>query len=171
MSGLVAAVKAEVDDSCLMENVDKLKANRCSIDLTEAPNPHLIVNFDDKESPLGNSDTRPDFLLISDTGGVSNKGERGDPGLIAPVEMSTGRSKNASKIKDQLQAGVNWLDNVPDGFQPTLLPVYCGRPDKSTKMDLGKKKSMVRFRGEEELPRIIIWNKKKKPPKFPEYSE
>ena len=151
----MAAVKAKVAATCRTENQSQLKAKGCSIDLTNAPRPHLIVNFDDKGSPLGNSDTRPDFLLISDTGGVSNEGERRDPGLIAPVEMSMGKSKGASKIKDQLQAGVNWLDDAPDGFQPTLLPVYCGRLDNVTRIDIGKKRSMVRFRGQKKLPRII----------------
>ena len=163
----MAVVKAKVAATCLMENEDRLETDGCSIDLTEAPKPLLIINFDRLGSPIGNNDTRPDFLLTSDTGGVSNEGGRRDPGLIAPVEMSKSKSKTAPQIKKQLQAGVNWLDNVPDGFQPTLWPVYCGLMRLHLSKELRKPIYQIEFRGQKELPRIAPWNKNKKPPKFP----
>ena len=31
----------------------------------------MIIDFDEEGSPLGKSDTRPDFMLFADTGGIA----------------------------------------------------------------------------------------------------
>ena len=153
MSGLVTAVGALVDGRCVGRNAGKLQRSGRSVDLTGASEPYLIIDFDEQGSPLGPEDTKPDFLFLSDTGGTTNGSTSQDPGLIAPIEISSSKNKSADKILKQLQAGVNWLiDDLPPQHKPTLLPVYSGPISRHLLDKFGRCK--IKFRGERELPRI-----------------
>jgi len=151
MSGLVAAVKDEVGEECL---TGAIKRGKCRIDLTDAPKPHVVVDFDKPGALLGQSNSRPDFLFVSDTGGRTNGAEGRDPGRISPIEISKGKSKSAGHIGRQLQAGVDWLRDILDSqFEPTLSPVYCGSLNKHAQLELRKKK--ILFRGQSVLPKVV----------------
>ena len=150
MSSMVAAVKDQVDEGCLQEDNKKLSAKNCSLYLAGSPGPRLVIHFDKSGSPLGESDTKPDFLFLSDKGGKDKKGQDG-LGLLVPIELSAGRSKSALKIKDQLQAGVDWSDTaIPEQCQLQLLPIYCGAIDNFEKSQINKASFRIKFRGSKE---------------------
>ena len=148
MSGLVVEIKKCVDSSCLVsEKASKLEAGKCSVILAGAPRPRAIVDFDKPGSPL--SRTRPDFLFVTDRAGSAKSG------IIVPIEMSAGRSKDDEKIQEQLQAGLNWADKViSKKFDPTLYPLYFGKRKKANRTQIRRRDYKVRFRGQEETPRI-----------------
>ena len=93
MMGLVEDVTAKVNESCI---VSKMKKNGCKVSLEDAPEPRLIIDFDKPGSPLGEGETRCDYLFVAN-------GEK-CVGWIAPLELKKGRLK-ADKVARQLQAG------------------------------------------------------------------
>lgn len=156
MSGLVEEVKRKVfGERCLTE---RIKRGRCNIDLTGAPQPRLIIDFDDEGSPLGENDPRPDFLFVSDTGGCASRGGRHyDPGRISPIEISQGRrAKEVEDLQKQLQAGACWVHKIAiQKLVPTLIPVYCGPLDKRVRDKIRKGDGKISFRGQSVSPKII----------------
>ena len=150
MGSVVAAVKSQVDQACLLVDKKQLKSGECYLLITGAPKPHLVINFDKPESPLGANDEKPDFLFLSDKGGKDKKGQ-GGLGLLVPIELSAGRSKSAQHIKNQLQAGVDWSQKViPEQSQLQLIPIYCGPIDNLEKAEIKKAQFRVVFRGQKE---------------------
>ena len=155
MSNVVEKVKAQVDHACLQEDDSKLVAGKCSLHLTGSPEPRLIIHFDKPGSPLsGGSVVKPDFLFLSDTKG-KDEDENTDSGLLVPIEMSGGRSKRARHIKNQLQAGVDWIkESFPEQDQLELMPIYCGPIKNLEKKEMSKPKNRVMFRGQQKRPRL-----------------
>ena len=48
--------------------VGRLRKEGCKVSLNDAPEPRLIVDFDKPGSPLGQNQTRCDYLFVADSG-------------------------------------------------------------------------------------------------------
>lgn len=107
---------------------------------------YLFVDFESPNSPIPISQNRPDFLFVSDTRGKTISKNKGDPGKLIPIEISTG-PQTATKVRNQLQAGVNWVvRNIDSELDPTLIPVYLGKMGKIERSKLRKPGWRIKFR-------------------------
>lgn len=79
------AVRAKVGDGRLDEKCEK---DGCRVSLKGVPQPHLIIDFDEQDSPLGKSQTRCDYLFVADgnrNGGWAEIPIEGDGEPIEPT--------------------------------------------------------------------------------------
>ena len=139
MTGLVEAVRARVDDGCLGRKCEK---DGCRVSLKGVPQPHLIIDFDEPDSPLGESQTRCDYLFVAD-------GNR-NGGWVVPLELKRGKY-DASKVVEQLEAGREVAEDIiPEKtkirFRPVL--VFGKAPHPAEMLEL--RRSKIRFRGSEK---------------------
>ena len=145
MNGVVAAVRAKVDASCLVRRCGK---ERCAVLLSGAPEPRLIVDFDKPGSPLGPDSTRCDYLFVAEGSGGS--------GWVAPLELKKGQLR-AGEVVRQLQAGARAAEHlVPSGTPVAFRPVAVSRNvPKAERNRLKDKSSWIRFHECAELVRLI----------------
>ena len=111
------------------------------VSLKDAPRPRLIVDFDKPGSPLGQSETRCDYLFVANGGRCAD--------WIAPLELKRG-SLHAGHVVRQLRAGATAAEglvsrNKKVRFRPTA--VYGG----IHKAQINK----VEFHGRVEAIRLI----------------
>jgi len=135
----VEAVRAKVGDGCLDRKCEK---DGCKVSLEGAPQPHLIIDFDEPDSPLGKSQTRCDYLFVAD-------GNR-NGGWVVPLELKRGRY-DASEVVKQLEAGRKVAEDIVPGktkvrFRPVL--VFGRTPHSAEILEL--RRSKIRFRGSEK---------------------
>lgn len=145
MTGLVEAVRREIDDSCIEDG--PLLKNGCEISREGAPRPSVAIDFDKPGSPLGK--TRCDYLFVADRGGGR--------GWIAPMEFKSGRMR-VSRVAEQLQAGAGVAERlVPRGNSISFLPVaVVYEPvNKKQRRDLKEKRNRVRYRERCEPVRVL----------------
>lgn len=142
MTGLVSEVRTKVTPDCLTERCSR---PGCRVPLQNAPTPRLLIDFDKPGSPLGQSDTRCDFLFIAE--------DNDESGWVAPLELKSGRV-DASQAISQLRAGALVAEEiVPQYAKVNFRPVlaYKGIP----KAERTALKSKVRFREQTEALRLI----------------
>lgn len=145
---LVGDLRRGIADRCCANSISRKDGTiRLWIDIESELDAHVVIDFDVPELGLSDNDACPDFLFVGDAGGLTNAPGMGDPGRLAPIEISAGRSKSAGKIQRQLQAGADWADErIGRRFKPTLLPVYLGGISRIEMGKLRKESSKVRFR-------------------------
>lgn len=143
--GLVDVVKNKVSQQCLTR---RCRRGGCSISLQGSPNPRLIIDFDKPGSPLGQSDTRCDFLLIAE--------ENGESAWVAPLELKSGRM-DASEVLRQLREGARAaVDVVPQTVSVRFRPVAAHRGiHKAERNKLRRKTNRIRFHGTMEYVRLM----------------
>lgn len=117
MSGLVEAACHHFEKSCFAKKCCK---RGCCVSLQDAPEVRLIIDFDKKGSPLGNSKKRPDYLFVADTSDGS--------GWVAPIELTSG-TKTARKAVRQLRAGIKIMEKKKlfAGKKFAFRPVFAAR--------------------------------------------
>ena len=133
------AVRPKVGDGCLDR---KCKRPGCRVSLKGVPQPHLIIDFDEPDSPLGKSQTRCDYLFVAD-------GNR-NGGWVVPLELKRGRY-DAGEVVKQLEAGGKVAEDIVPGktkvrFRPVL--VFGRAPHPAEILEL--RRSKIRFRGSEK---------------------
>lgn len=68
---IVEDLRKKIAKSCL---VSAIRKDGIRIDLSdENAERIMIIDFDEKGSPLGENDTRPDLLFVADTGGIAGE--------------------------------------------------------------------------------------------------
>lgn len=144
---IVASIRELVGSACCVKKISKGSGkNKISISLKSEKPGYLVVDFDSPISPIPISQIRPDFLFASDTGGKTISKKKGDPRRLIPIEISTG-PKTATKVRDQLQAGVNRVvSNINSELDPKLIPVYLGKMGKIERSKLRKPGWRIKFR-------------------------
>ena len=142
MTELLDVVRANVSPDCLTQ---RCRRPGCGISLQDAPEPRLIIDFDKPGSPLGQSETRCDFLFIAEESNI--------PGWVAPLELKGGRV-DISEAIEQLQAGASAAKElIPQNAMVNFRPVVaCKGIPKAERTAL---KSKVRFRNQTEALRLI----------------
>lgn len=133
------AVRAKVGDGCLDK---KCKRPGCRVSLKGVPESHLIIDFDEPDSPLDESQTRCDYLFVAD-------GNR-NGGWVVPLELKRGKY-DASEVVKQLEAGRKVAEDIVPGktrvrFRPFL--VFEKAPHPAEILEL--RRSKIRFRGSEK---------------------
>ena len=143
---LVSCIRKLINDACCVNRISKGSGkNKQSINLGSEKPEYLIIDFDSPYWPIPKTQKRPDFLFVSDTGGKENSMQKGFGGRIIPIEISSGR-KTATEIKDQLQAGANWVARGLEIDQdPKLIPVYLGKMKKIERNKLKKLGWKIKF--------------------------
>ena len=146
MTGLVDVVRNRVSEQCLVEECDK---NDCSVSLNGTPQPHLVIDFDGPNSPVGQSQRRCDYLFIAD--GRSNRS------WVVPMELKNSEMK-VSKVVGQLQAGARVAQKlVSSSGAISFRPVAVVREiHKDAREKLRKRNGEVSFRGGRERIRVLI---------------
>ena len=147
MTGLVSAVRKQLDPKCVSQHA--LKKNGCKVSLRGTPQPRLVVDFDKPGAPLRATDTRCDYLVI----GENNQRH----GWIAPLELQKGKL-HAGKVASQLKAGAKVAQKlvasrIPVKFRPTA--VYSGSIHKRERNLLKQKRNRIRFHKQVEAVRLI----------------
>ncbi len=144
MTGLIEVVTAELDKNCM---VSSMKKNGCKVSLEGAPEPRRIVDFDKPGLPLGEGETRCDYLFFAN-------GER-CAGWIAPLELKKG-SLDANEVAKQLQAGAKFAEKCVSRKQNvTFRPIVAlaGSTRKIQIKKLREDKNKVRFHSHVEAIR------------------
>lgn len=97
MTGLVQAMKAKLNERCL---VSKLNKHGCSLPLTGLPRRRIAIDLDSPFAPVDDTATRCDYLfLVEDETGAT---------FAAPIELKKG-AFGATSVAGQLQAGADAL--------------------------------------------------------------
>ena len=139
---LVESVRAQVAPSVLVRRCNK---SGCNVPLKGVPQPHLVLDLDKPGSPLGQSETRCDYLIVGENSGKSDWA----------VALELKRGQVHADVANQLQAGANVTDQlVPPKADIDFKPVVAGRGFHShLKRTLAKRK--VQFR-QKQLAVILI---------------
>lgn len=154
----VLNLRSSIPHTCCVMTINKKKGDTISkINLKSETGDWLVIDFDKPGSPLKMADTRPDYLFVSDRGGVKMIKGQTNPGRLVPIEMSQGRSKNLRKLSSQLQAAINWVESVLDEkHKPTLVPIFVGTMNHHVWNQLKRRSEYrVAFRGQKVTIRRI----------------
>ena len=145
MTGLVEAVRASVEDTCVVQG--RMGKQGCSVSLRDAPKLRLVVDFDRPGSPMQEDETRCDYLLVAEV--------PDNPGWVVPLELKRGRL-DAGKAVVQLRAGARVAESlVPNTMRVSFRPVVASGGSKAERGRLRAKNSRVKFRGAAEYVRLI----------------
>ena len=145
MTRLVSGILCKVDPNAIVKG--GLKKEGCAVSLKGAPDPRVVVDFDRPGSPLGERETRCDYLLAID-------GDR-EPGWLVLLELKRGRL-DAAKVVKQLRAGAGASEElVPVGEPVRFRPVAAtGSTPKAERQKL-RKIGNIRFRGQHQDVRLM----------------
>ena len=140
MAGLVDAVRATVDESCTAR---RCRTRGCVVSMKDAPRPNVLIKMDCRKLPIGGSDTRCDFMFVSDD-------------CVVALELKKGRA-HASEIVEQLRAGARFADSIiPRGSRVRFLPVAVFRGIRKNEREQFRRANfLIRFRGRSEEVRLL----------------
>ena len=141
MNGLVAKVRAEVDQSCLSS---QCKKEGCAASLKGLPASHALVDIDCDALQLPETGKRCDYVYVDEGEG---------PPRVAPIELKRG-SVRAREIKDQLQGGAaiagRWVP-AHAAFQLIPVVVYGRSVHREELRHLRKAKISLHYRKAQPL--------------------
>ena len=148
MTGLVEAVRREIEDSCV--EAGPLRRKDCEVSLEGAPQPRVVIDFDKPGSPLGERKTRCEYLFVADRAGSG--------GWVVPMEFKSCRMR-VSKVVEQLGAGAQVAERIvpkqdPISFCPVA--VVYDPINKKQRRDLKDAGNAVRYRGRCEPVRVLL---------------
>ena len=144
MANLVDQIKRKLPNECLKKG--KLTKEGCAVSLKGAPRPSIKIDMDNKKAPVGQNETKCDYIFI---GGC-------DDVVLAPLEL-TKQDLNASKIVRQLRAGADIAATriIPKGEQVQFQPVaFCDgkiHPDQRQRLAQSK----IRFNNQNANVRLL----------------
>ncbi len=138
MTGLVKAIRTDVDPACIVEMVGK---RRCKLQLNDAPASTVIVDFDDPRAPVAAPARRCDYLL----------GAEGDSSAwLVVVELKQG-ALDAAQVVKQLRAGASAAEKiVPRNVAARVefrAVVASGNAPKMQRGELKKRVNRIGFYG------------------------
>ena len=116
MANLVRRIRENLPDECFATG--RLRKEGCSVSLKDAPTPSITIDMDKPQAPVGQDETKCDYIFI---GGC-------DDVVLVPLELKRGKL-DASDVAKQLQAGANIAAAriIPKHEQVQFLPVaVCG---------------------------------------------
>ena len=120
----------------------------CSLDLSEAPNPSILISLESEFAGFAADETRCDYLFV---------GESDDGGgfWVAPIELTTGR-KRALEFFRQLSAGADFADShLPQNIDVRFRPIAVhSRPLHDREYYL-MRTYLVPFRNDDARIRIV----------------
>ena len=144
MTDLVERISKTVSPDCL---ATRCRKEGCSLVLTNAPTPNILIDMDHPKAPVDLNQSRCDYLFI---GGNSEA-------WLVPMELKRGKP-NTSQIVRQLQAGSDVADRiVPDQAQIRFRPiaVYGGELRRIERDNMLKNANRIRFRSQRQLVKLV----------------
>ena len=146
MTGLVEAVRKQVCEKCLVDECDK---NGCSVSLDGTPQPHLVIDLDEPNSPVPPSKPRCDYLFIAD--------EHSSRSWVVPMELKNSEMK-VSKVIRQLRAGARAAERLASKNSAiSFRPVAVVRQiRKDTREKLRGENNGVSFHKRSERIRVLV---------------
>lgn len=148
---IVDDFRAATDD---LDHAASCSDSRCSLPLAGAPEPYVLLRVDSANNPPPevSGQQRCDYLFI---GGD----DAGDGPWIAPVELTTGRSKSGRDILAQLSGGLAVAHaRLRQGINFRLRPVVAhgsGGLGRIATDYLRNRSNKVNFRGTRESVSIV----------------
>ena len=144
MANLVERIRESLPDGCFATG--RLRKQGCSVSLTGVPTPSITIDMDKPQAPVGQDETKCDYIFIGGSGNV----------FLLPLELKRGKL-DASDVARQLQAGANIADNriIPKHelvqFQP--VGVCGGKFHRAERRRLSQHK--IRFRGKHSNVQLL----------------
>ena len=138
---LVQSVREKVDGRIVAKRCSK---QGCEVPLTGVTRQRLVLDLDKPGSPLGDSETRCDYIVVVEGGNRD--------GWVVALELK--RGKVHADVANQLQAGAKVLDKlIPQEANVDFAPVVAGRGFHSNvRKTLAKRK--IRFRQDDA--RVVL---------------
>ena len=141
---LLETIRCQVGQDCLVEG--RLTKHGCAVNMDNAPDPKLVLDFDKPGSPLQAPETRCDYLVAAEVGN--------GPAWVVVLELKRGKL-HANEVVRQLQSGAAAAEQlVPQeekvGFRAV---VFCGSASKHEREEL-RKASKIKFRKQREAVRL-----------------
>lgn len=135
MTSLCDQVRSRVPGECIADDCEK---ECCSVDMTDVPDEHLLIDVD--KAGLSENQSKCDYIFIG-------CGE--DTSWVVALELKSGNPK-ASTVVRQLRAGAEYVDCiVPKGAGIRFLPVVVtGKIKQEELSKLRRKENMICFRGD-----------------------
>ncbi len=94
MADLVRRIRENLPDECCATG--RLRKKGCSVSLKNAPTPSITIDMDNPQAPVGQDETKCDYIFIGGSGNV----------FLVPLELKRGKLDASDALK-QLQAGAN----------------------------------------------------------------
>ena len=143
MTGLVNQIKKNLPNGCLARG--KLRKKGCSVSLTDAPTPSITIDMDKPQAPVGQHETKCDYIFIGGSGNV----------FLVPLELKRGKLDASDALK-QLQAGANIAARIIPKrervqFQPVA--VCGGKFHRIDRHQLSQRK--IRFRSQSSNVQLL----------------
>ena len=147
MAGLVEQARTKVNKTCIITT--RIKKEGCSVSLSGAPAPRVIVDFDRRGSPVAMDQVHCDYLLIAE--------DPSGAGWVCPMELKRGELR-ASEVVAQLQSGAQVAEHiVPQNTLVKFRPVaaFGGGIHRAEIDALKRKSNKVSFQRVSEYVRLI----------------
>ena len=135
MTSLVNEIRSATPESCWADRCDDSEVDGCCVDMTDAPEPFVLIDMDCTQLPIKGSETKCDFIFASDQGN-----------WVVPIELKKG-SANVGRAARQLQAGARFAERItPKDAKVKFLAViaFGGRLHRADNMRL--RRFRIRFR-------------------------
>lgn len=144
MGNLVGRIRDSFPVGCLASG--RLRKEGCSVSLKNAPTPAIAIDMDKPQAPVGQSETKCDYIFI---GGSRSA-------YLVPIELKRGKLV-ARDIVNQLRAGTDIADVriIPEGERVQFVPVaVCGgKIHRAERRRLLKIR--IRFRSQNSTVRLL----------------
>ncbi len=139
MNGLVACVREQLDERCLVGK-GTLRKEACEVYLTGMPGSRVVADLDKPGAPLGEHETRCDFLLFAE-----EHGNEGWKEWVVPLELKA--RLELRRVAAQLQAGADAADRlVADASEVAFVPVVACHLKKGQRRRLKESLMRVTFK-------------------------
>ena len=133
MTNLVDKIKCLISSGHIAKRCRRVG---CSINLNDAPAPHVLINMD--TGLVGASITKCDYIFV---GGAKKC-------WIVPIELKRGSAKAIDAV-EQLRAGARFAETICKGEQVSFVPVLgCGGIKSAQRQELRKKSNRIGFLGQ-----------------------
>ena len=144
MADLVRRIRENLPDECFATG--RLRKKGCSVSLRDAPVPSITIDMDKPQAPVGQNETKCDYIFIGGSGNV----------FLVPLELKRGKL-DASDVVRQLQAGANIANDriIPkrEGVQCLPVAVCGGKFHRAERRWLSQRK--IRFRSQSSNVQLL----------------
>lgn len=137
MANLVSRIQSTIHKTC---HARKCEMSGCSVGLKNAPQPFFLIQMDCDKLPIGQNETRCDYIFIGGSDRV----------WLVPMELKKG-DLGTSEVMKQLQAGARFAENIiPRNEQVSFFPiaVFGGKAHPIELRKLRQSANRIRFRGQ-----------------------
>lgn len=144
MANLVSRIQSIIHKTC---HARKCGMSGCSVGLKNAPQPFFLIQMDCDKLPIGQNETRCDYIFIGGSDRV----------WLVPMELKKG-GLGARAVIEQLQAGAKFAEKIiPRNEQVSFLPiaVFGGKVHRIELRKLQQSTNQIRFRNQRSNIKLL----------------